>query len=112
MTVLFVLLGSLLILRGVGALGVEALATWSAATRYALAVMLVFTASAHFTKMKEDLVRLVPGGVPIITLCFGRLMILSESLLLQRLANEESAPSRSRSGTARLSQRSLHPSEG
>jgi len=26
--------------------------------------MLVLTASAHFTKMKEDLVRMVPGWVP------------------------------------------------
>jgi uncharacterized membrane protein len=34
------------------------------ATRYALAVMLGFTASAHFTKMKEDLVRMVPDWVP------------------------------------------------
>jgi len=64
MVVLFVLVGSLLIFRGIGALGVEALATWSAATRYALAAMLVFTASAHFTRMKEDLVRMVPGWVP------------------------------------------------
>ncbi len=64
MLVLFVLLGALLICRGIGALGVETLATWSGATRYALAVMLVFTASAHFTRMKEDLVRMVPRWIP------------------------------------------------
>src|SRR5262245_11117533 len=64
MLVLFVLLGSLLIFRGLGAAGVEAFATWVAATRYALAVMLVFTASAHFTAMKEDLVRMMPDWVP------------------------------------------------
>jgi uncharacterized membrane protein len=64
MIVLVVLLLSLLIYRGIGALGVDALGTWPAATRYALATMLVFTASAHFTKMKEDLVRMVPSWVP------------------------------------------------
>ena len=64
MLVLFVLLISLLIFRGLGVLGVEALGNWPAVTRYALATMLVFTASAHFTKMKSDLVRMVPGWVP------------------------------------------------
>src|SRR5262245_54912713 len=64
MIVLFVLLISLLIFRVLGELGIEALGTWPAATRYALGTMLVFTASAHFTKMKSDLVRMVPGWVP------------------------------------------------
>ena len=64
MVVIFVLLASLLIFRGIGALGVETLSSWPAATRYALAAMLVFTASAHFTKMKEDLLRMVPRWVP------------------------------------------------
>ena len=64
MIVLVVLLLSLLIYRGIGALGVDALATWPAATRWALATMLVFTASAHFTKMKDDLVHMMPGWVP------------------------------------------------
>lgn len=53
MIVIFVLLASLLICRGIGAPGVETLANWPAATRYALVAMLVFTASAHFTKMKQ-----------------------------------------------------------
>jgi uncharacterized membrane protein len=64
MLVLFVLLGSLLIFRGLGALGVEAFGSWVAAVRYALAVTLVFTASAHFTRMSEDLIRMVPKRVP------------------------------------------------
>ena len=64
MIVLVVFLLSLLIYRGIGAMGVDALATWPAATRYALATMLVLTASAHFTKMKEDLIRMVPSWVP------------------------------------------------
>ena len=39
MTVLIVLFGSWLILRGIGALGVTALATWHDSVRYALAVL-------------------------------------------------------------------------
>jgi uncharacterized membrane protein len=62
--VLLVLLGSLAIWRALGGLGVGALDSWPAATRAALATMLVFTASAHFTKLKEDLVRMVPDWVP------------------------------------------------
>lgn len=64
MIVLFVLLISLLLYRAIGALGVAALASWTGATRYALATMLVFTASAHFTKMKSDLVRMMPDWIP------------------------------------------------
>ncbi len=64
MIVLFVLLISLLLYRAIGALGVAALATWAGATRYALATMLIFTASAHFTKMKHDLVRMMPDWIP------------------------------------------------
>ena len=64
MVVLFVLLISLLLYRAIGALGVAPLATWAGATRCALATMLVFTASAHFTKMKNDLVRMVPDWIP------------------------------------------------
>ena len=64
MVVLFVLLISLLFYRAIGALGVAALATWAGATRCALATMLVFTASAHFTRMKNDLVRMMPDWIP------------------------------------------------
>jgi len=64
MIVLFVLLISLVLYRAVGALGVTSLATWPAATRWALATMLVFTASAHFTRMKHDLARMMPDWIP------------------------------------------------
>src|SRR6267143_4857263 len=64
MIVLFVLLISLLLYRAIGALGVAALGTWAGAIRYALATMLLFTASAHFTKMKSDLVRMMPDWIP------------------------------------------------
>jgi uncharacterized membrane protein len=64
MAVLFVLIGGILAFRGLGSLGVVALAPWPAAARWGLALMLLFTASAHFTKMREDLVRMMPPWVP------------------------------------------------
>ena len=64
MFVLFVLVVSILILRAVGEVGVDVLDSWAAATRGGLAIMLLFTASAHFTTMKEDLLRMVPSWVP------------------------------------------------
>jgi uncharacterized membrane protein len=64
MAVLIVLFGSWLLLRGVGALGVTALATWRDSVRYALAIMFVFTGSAHFNKMRHDLARMIPSIFP------------------------------------------------
>ena len=64
MVVLVVLLASLVLFRGLGALGVEALSSWQGAAVWALAVMFLFTASAHFTKMKKDLINMVPKALP------------------------------------------------
>jgi uncharacterized membrane protein len=64
MVVLFVLIVAMLALRGLGLAGVSALASWHAAARDGLAVMLLFTGSAHFTAMKEDLIRMTPSWVP------------------------------------------------
>ena len=64
MAVLIVLFASWLILRGVGALGVGALADWRHSAAYALAIMFLFTASAHFNKMKHDLARMIPPVFP------------------------------------------------
>lgn len=64
MIVLAVLFGSWLILRGIGVLGVTALATWHDSVRYALAVMFVFTAVAHFNKMRRDLAQMIPSFFP------------------------------------------------
>src|SRR5215204_1360292 len=64
MAVLIVLLASLVLFRGLGALGVEALSSWREAAVGALAVMFLFTASAHFTKMKKDLINMVPKALP------------------------------------------------
>jgi uncharacterized membrane protein len=59
-----ILAGSLLLFRALGAVGVEALASWSAATRWALAVLLLVTATAHFNRMQQDLVRMMPAWMP------------------------------------------------
>ncbi len=65
MSAVLIILGvALLGFRGLGALGVGALCSWQVCSRYALAVMLFFTGSAHFTSMKEILVRMVPPWVP------------------------------------------------
>lgn len=64
MLVLAVLLIGWFVFRAAGYLGVKALASWRAAGRWALALMLVFTASAHFTAMRHDLVTMVPGWMP------------------------------------------------
>lgn len=64
MAVLFVLFGSWLIFRGVGAFGVAMLASWKESACFALAVMFVFTGISHFTKMKHDMARMVPAMFP------------------------------------------------
>ena len=64
MLVLIVLLVSWVVLRGIGAAGVHALGSWQDSARYALIVMFVFTATAHFNKMKHDLARMIPAYFP------------------------------------------------
>jgi uncharacterized membrane protein len=64
MAVMIVLAASLVLFRGLGALGVRRFATWKEATRHALAVLFLFTASAHFTSMRHDMARMVPAAVP------------------------------------------------
>lgn len=43
---------------------IAGLRDWAAATRIGLAVMFCFTASAHFSNIREDLIRMVPPSVP------------------------------------------------
>jgi len=62
--VLAVLLVSWIAFRGAGALGVARWSTWRDSGRWALAVMLIFTASAHFTAMRHDLAKMVPRWIP------------------------------------------------
>jgi hypothetical protein len=64
MAVLVILFVSWLVFRGIGALGVTALARWQDSARYALVVMFLFTGIAHFNKMKHDLARMVPRIFP------------------------------------------------
>jgi hypothetical protein len=64
MALLVVLLVSLLMFRGLGALGVENFSSWRNSARHALAVMFSFTATTHFTKTKEDYVKMVPKALP------------------------------------------------
>jgi uncharacterized membrane protein len=65
MAPLIVLVGSLLIFRFLGIL-VPALADWATDARYALAAMLLLTASAHFVPpSRQDLIRIVPSRLPL-----------------------------------------------
>jgi uncharacterized membrane protein len=61
---LFVLVVVALLARLIGQLGVPHLRTWAASTRVGLAVMLCFTAAAHFNSMRPDIVAMVPPSVP------------------------------------------------
>ena len=59
-----VMLGVILVARAIGAIGVEHVDSWQAATRIGLAVMFFFTAVAHFNRMRPDLIRMVPPQLP------------------------------------------------
>ena len=59
-----VLAGSFLILRAAGWAGVDALDNWVTPLRYALAAMFLLTASAHWGRGRQDLVRMVPAIFP------------------------------------------------
>jgi uncharacterized membrane protein len=64
MIVLIVLFGSWLVFRGMGALGVSAFSAWHDTARYALAVMFAFAGISHFTRLKHDMVRMMPAIFP------------------------------------------------
>jgi uncharacterized membrane protein len=55
-----VLVISTLLLRGIGAAGVALLSNWIWCLRGGLAVMFLFTASAHWGKQRADLIAMVP----------------------------------------------------
>jgi uncharacterized membrane protein len=61
MLVLLVLLISLLLLRALGAFGISLFDTWTSSTRFALALMFLFSSAAHFNKMRQDLARMMPS---------------------------------------------------
>ena len=61
------------------------LASWQHSALYALAVMFVFTATAHFNKMKHDLARMIPSSFPrpmLIVYITGVLELLGAAGLL------------------------------
>ena len=64
MMTLIVLFVSLFVFRGLGVLGVPLFLTWHDSALWALSVMVLFTASAHFTALKEDLIKMVPSFIP------------------------------------------------
>ena len=64
MVPLGVLLVPLLVFRSLGALGVELLSDWRNAAAGALALMFLFTANAHFTGTRRDLISMVPSAFP------------------------------------------------
>jgi uncharacterized membrane protein len=61
---LYVMLVGITAARLAGAAGWQPLADWHAATRAGLALMFAFTGVAHFTSTRQDLVRMVPPGLP------------------------------------------------
>ena len=65
MAPLFILLISLVVLRGVGYLGVGRLSSWRRAGLFAVAIMFLFTGATHFTGMKHDYAAMLPGFVPM-----------------------------------------------
>ena len=62
--VLIVLIATTLLTRLAGVIARSSLRSWAAATRVGLAMMFLFTAAAHFTSMRADLVRMVPPALP------------------------------------------------
>jgi hypothetical protein len=64
MAVLVVLFTAWFMFRGMGVLGLAPFDTWRQAAVFALAIMFVFTAIAHFNTTKHDLARMVPTVFP------------------------------------------------
>lgn len=64
MAPLIVLVIVTLLARLAGTLGVTSLRNWTASARVGLAVMFCFTAAAHFSSIRPDLVRMVPPFIP------------------------------------------------
>jgi uncharacterized membrane protein len=61
---LIVMAVSIVLARGAGMSGLLPIGSWQDATRVGLAIMFLFTATAHFTPMRKDLARMVPPALP------------------------------------------------
>jgi uncharacterized membrane protein len=80
-----VLVISTMLLKVVGSAGVEPLNNWTWCLRGGLALMFLFTASAHWGKRRGDLVAMVPPALPrpdLIVSATGALEILGAVGLL------------------------------
>jgi uncharacterized membrane protein len=64
MASVFVLVASLLVLRGIGWLGVKQLSSWREAGRGALVILFLFTGASHFTSIKYDFAAMIPAPLP------------------------------------------------
>ena len=64
MAPLVVLIIATLLARLIGQIAVHPLRDFAAATRAGLAVMLFFTAAAHFNSLRPDMIAMVPPFVP------------------------------------------------
>lgn len=64
MAPLIVLAVSFLIFMGCGLAGLDSFSSWEISLRWGLAVMFLVTGVAHFTRTREDLVRMVPPMLP------------------------------------------------
>lgn len=85
-----VLVGSFLLLRALGLLGIRPFRSGVTSLRWALAVMFLLTASAHFGVRRADLVRMVPPSFPepelLVTLTGVAEIAGAVGLLVPRLA--------------------------
>jgi uncharacterized membrane protein len=92
----FVLLVSTLLLRVIGMAGVSPLDSWIWCLRCGLALMLLFTASAHWGKRRGDLIAMVPRIFPrpdLMVSATGVFEILGGlGLLIPRLRPSPRAP--------------------
>ena len=61
---LFVLVVSLIVLRGLGGLGIKRLSSWREAGRIALVIMFLFTGFSHFSSLKHDFASMIPDPLP------------------------------------------------
>jgi uncharacterized membrane protein len=59
-----ILIVSLFILRITGVLGITYFDGWETSLRGAVALMFLFTATAHWGKRRPDLIKMVPPSVP------------------------------------------------
>ena len=64
MVSLIVLALGMVIFRGLGFAGITAFEDWQTVVRFALALMFGFTGLSHFTRTKNDMVKMVPPVFP------------------------------------------------